>query len=258
MGRFHRVGEVATLTRVSVRTLHHYDRIGLLRPSSRSQAGYRLYGAEELLRLQQVLTLRYLGFPLKRIGELLARPDFDLAASLRIQAEAVRDRIAELERIDAALQALIERRTATGDWAWNLVIDASNAVGQGLTHEGDDMEARYTPEQMERMAALYAAVPKEELAAIEGDWSALLADVRANLDLAPTDPRAVALANRWDALWDRTQRGWQNDAKLLDTVAGNYERGAFAGDLRAPQAADFAFIERVKAARPADPSREPC
>src|SRR5215208_3975928 len=62
MGRYYRVGEVAALTRVSVRTLHHYDRIGLLRPAQHSAGGYRLYGESELLRLQQILTLRYLGF----------------------------------------------------------------------------------------------------------------------------------------------------------------------------------------------------
>src|SRR4026208_2411927 len=95
MGRNHyyRVGEVATLTRVSVRTLHHYDRIGLWRPAARSGGGYRLYGEDDLLRLQQILTLRYLGFPLKRIGELLDRPDFDLVASLRVQQQALRERI---------------------------------------------------------------------------------------------------------------------------------------------------------------------
>ena len=63
MGRYYRVGEVATLTRVSVRTLHHYDRIGLLRPALHSAGGYRMYGESELLRLQQILTLRYLGVP---------------------------------------------------------------------------------------------------------------------------------------------------------------------------------------------------
>src|ERR687898_520262 len=98
MGRYYRVGEVATLTRVSVRTLHHYDRIGLLRPAQHSAGRYRLYGESELLRLQQILTLRYLGFPLKQISKLLDRADFDLVASLRVQRQALHDRIAEARR----------------------------------------------------------------------------------------------------------------------------------------------------------------
>src|SRR5919106_4750047 len=108
MGRYYRVGEVATLTRVSVRTLHHYDRIGLLRPALHSARGYRMYGESELLRLQQILTLRYLGFPLKQIGDLLRRDDFDLVASLLVQRQALHDRIAELERISAAIAELVE------------------------------------------------------------------------------------------------------------------------------------------------------
>lgn len=249
MGRSYRVGEVAALTKVSVRTLHHYDRIGLLRPSARSEAGYRLYAEGDLLRMQQVLTLRYLGFPLARIRELLDRPGFDLVASMRVQREAVRARVAELGRIEAALGALIERQTATGAWAWELVIEASEAVGHGLSHGGDEMDRLYTPEQLARMAELYAAVARDELAAIEEGWAALLAEIRANRDLDPTDPRAVALADRWDDLWERTRRGWGENDDLLAAVGANHERGAFEGDDRAPQAADFAFVERVKAAR---------
>ena len=249
MGRLLRVGEVAAVTRVSIRTLHHYDRIGLVRPAARSAAGYRLYAAGDLLRLQQTLTLRFLGFPLAKIGELLARPDFDLVASLRIQRGALRDRIAELERIEAALDRLVEGRLATGEWDWELVAEASGAVGDGLAQGGTGMDARYTPEQMARMAELYEAVPREELAAIEAGWAALLPEVRAHHDLNPADPRAVALVERWEALWERTRRAWQEDGELLGAVAANYERGAFEGDGRAPQAADFAFVERVREAR---------
>src|ERR671916_3416269 len=144
MGRYYRVGEVAALTHVSVRTLHHYDRIGLLRPAQHSAASYRMYGESELLRLQQILTLRYLGFPLKRIGDLLDRDDFNLVASLRVQRHALRDRIAELERISAAIGELVDQRLATGEWSWQLVVEASQAVSAGLTRGAGTMEADYT------------------------------------------------------------------------------------------------------------------
>ena len=67
----YRIGELAKRTGVSVRTLHHYDRMGLVQPSARSEAGYRLYAPEDLLRLQQVLTLRYFGFKLDEIHTML-------------------------------------------------------------------------------------------------------------------------------------------------------------------------------------------
>ena len=251
MGRLYRVGEVATLTRVSIRTLHHYDRIGVLRPSARSEAGYRLYQDADLLRLQQVLTLRYLGFPLKRIVEILGRSDFDVIASMRIQRGALRERIAELERIETALGELVERRLATGEWTWELVIKASEAVGQGLAQGVEAMETLYTPEQMKQFAELREATPQEEMAVVEEGRTALLAEVRANRDLDPTTPQARALAERWEALTERTTRHYQQHPELLEAIRANYERGAFEGFDRAPQAADFAFIERVKAARAA-------
>ena len=249
MGRLYRVGEGASLTGVSIRTLHHYDRIGLLRPTAHSEAGYRLYAEGDLLRLQQVLTLRYLGFPLKRIGELLDRPDFDLVASLRIQRRALRDRIAELEQIDAALGELVERRIETGRWAWELVIKASATVQHGLAQGVEQMDASYTPEQMKQFEELGRSIPRDEMDAIQDGWTALLADVRANRDLDPASPAATELADRWDELTARTTGHYQQHPELLEAIRANYERGAFEGTDRAPQAADFAFIERVKQAR---------
>ena len=251
MGRYYRVGEVATLTRVSVRTLHHYDRIGLLRPATHSSGGYRLYGEADLLRLQQILTLRYLGFPLKRIGDLLDRTDFDLVASLRVQRLALQDRIEELERVSAAIGELVDQRLATGEWSWDLVIEASEAVGAGLTRREESMEAYYTPEQMKQFEAAARATPQAEIEAIEQGWTALLAEVRANYDLDPASAEARALGDHADELTARTMRGYEQYPELAAAIGANYERGAFEGNPQAPQAADFAFFERVKAARSA-------
>jgi DNA-binding transcriptional MerR regulator len=78
----HRIAEVARLAGVSVRTLHHYDEIGLLVPSARSEAGYRLYDEADLLRLQQILVGRELGLSLEAIGRFLDEPEFDRRQAL--------------------------------------------------------------------------------------------------------------------------------------------------------------------------------
>lgn len=79
------VKEVSALTGVSVRTLHHYDAIGLLKPTKLTEAGYRLYGEQELGRLQTILLFRELQFPLKEIKDILDSPGFDPMAAIAEQ-----------------------------------------------------------------------------------------------------------------------------------------------------------------------------
>lgn len=97
------VGEVAQLAGVSVRTLHHYDELGLVVPSARSDADYRLYDHADLERLQEVLTLRALGLPLAQVRAVLEDPTHDRMQVLRDQAERLR---AERERLDGLLAAV--------------------------------------------------------------------------------------------------------------------------------------------------------
>jgi MerR family transcriptional regulator, thiopeptide resistance regulator len=99
------VGEVCRRSGVSVRALHHYDEIGLLRPSGRSRAGYRLYGEGDLARLQQILFFRALDVPLEQIARMLSAPDFDVVSTLRAQREAL---VARLASTHALLRTLDE------------------------------------------------------------------------------------------------------------------------------------------------------
>jgi len=102
------VGEVARAAGVTVRTLHHYDEIGLLRPSGRSDAGYRLYAYDDLVRLQQVLGYRELGLPLDEIGAILDDPAADPVEQLRSQHEQLGEHVARLQRQLAALEKTME------------------------------------------------------------------------------------------------------------------------------------------------------
>lgn len=99
------VGEVAALAGVSVRTLHHYDELGLVVPSGRSDAGYRLYDHADLERLQEVLTLRALGLPLAGVAAVLDDPAHDRVQVLRDQAKRLRD---EQDRLAGLLTAVEE------------------------------------------------------------------------------------------------------------------------------------------------------
>jgi DNA-binding transcriptional MerR regulator len=104
------VGEVAALTGVTVRTLHHYDRIGLLTPSGRTAAGYRQYGEADLERLHQVLVYRELGFPLEEVATLLDDPGADPVEHLRRQHRLLLDRLERTRAVVAAVEKEMEAR----------------------------------------------------------------------------------------------------------------------------------------------------
>ena len=198
------VGEVARLAHVSVRTLHHYDRLGLLRPSARTDAGYRLYAAPDLERLQQVLLYRELGLSLARIAELVTAPEFDRAAALREQRallEARRERLgAVIGLVDRTLATLRGETTMTDE-------DLFEAFG-------DFDPAAHDDEARERWGetAMYAEAQRRTGAYTKADWlryrreaDEVNAQLAALLDggVPADDPRAQAAAEQHRLLIDR-------------------------------------------------------
>lgn len=105
------VGQVADLAGVTVRTLHHYEKIGLLEPDDRTGAGYRKYSDRDLDRLRNILFYRELGFPLDEIATILDDPGADAAAHLRRQRELLNSRISRLREMVAAVDKEMEAHT---------------------------------------------------------------------------------------------------------------------------------------------------
>lgn len=106
----YRVGEIARIAGISVRTLRHYDDVGLLKPATREASGYRIYDDDSLLRLQQILIHRELGFSLDEIAGVLDNPKFDIAAALKRQRANLEERETQtrkmIDTIDRTLDAL--------------------------------------------------------------------------------------------------------------------------------------------------------
>ncbi len=102
------VGEISRLTGVSIRTLHHYDEIGLVVPGERTDSGYRLYGPAEVARLQEVLFYRELGFGLEEIKRMVDRPDHDRTTALDRQRRLLEAKAEHLMAMVDALDAAVE------------------------------------------------------------------------------------------------------------------------------------------------------
>ncbi len=236
-----KVGELARRSGLTIRTLHHYDEIGLLKPSLHTEAGHRLYTAADIARLQQVLSLRQLGFSLEEVRECLTQADFSPLEVIRLHVARLREQIQTQRELCERLEALAAYfRTAE-----KVSTDELLRTIEVMTMT----EKFFTPEQMKQFEEVGKLVGPGEIRAVEEAWTALLSEVRANGGLDPGSPQAQALAQRWDELMERTMRGYQGHPELKEAIADNYKQGRFEGLDRAPQAADFAFINRVKAAR---------
>lgn len=102
------VGEVASLVGVSVRTLHHWDGVGIVRPEARTTSGYRAYSAVDVARIHRVLVYQELGFSLTRIAAILDDPTVDAAAQLRQQRGLLEDRIGRLRQMADAIDQVLD------------------------------------------------------------------------------------------------------------------------------------------------------
>ena len=100
-----RINEAAELAGVTVRTLHHYDKIGLLSPTKSAENGYRDYGEAELLRLQQIMFLKEMDFPLEEIKEMLDEPGLDRRRMMEAQHDMLLKKKQRLEKIIALVEA---------------------------------------------------------------------------------------------------------------------------------------------------------
>jgi MerR family transcriptional regulator, thiopeptide resistance regulator len=175
------VSQVAKASGISVRTLHHYDEIGLLRPSGRSDAGYRLYDPADLERLQQILFFRELEFSLEEIGKILDDPGFDLGSALRMQRQMLAEKSARAQSliaaVDDALARLEKGKTMTEDEIFQHWKDfkqedheeeAKRRWGDGdAWKESKKRTARYTKEDWEALGREAAAIYHKFTALIE-------------------------------------------------------------------------------------------
>jgi MerR family transcriptional regulator, thiopeptide resistance regulator len=168
------VGEVAKLSGVTVRTLHHYDEIGLLSASARTQAGYRRYGDADLDRLEQILFYRELGFGLDEIKAVLEDGGTNRIGHLRRQHAMLRDRIGRLERMSAAVEKAMEAHT----------------MGINLTPEerlevfGDHDPDRYAAEVEERWGKTdaYRESARRTASYTKADWERIKARGQAAIE----------------------------------------------------------------------------
>ena len=193
------VRQLASMAGVSVRTLHHYDHIGLLRPSARTAAGYRLYGTEDLLRLQQILLFKELDLPLAEIRRILDDSGFDPVRALAQHRRTLELRAERLARLLNTIDRTIARLTE---------VDMSltdEELYEGLPKEQVDrwkreVNERYDPTLVAESNRRVHAMSKEQWSAVKAEGDAISRRMAELMGRAPDDPEVqttIARQHAW-------------------------------------------------------------
>jgi DNA-binding transcriptional MerR regulator len=227
-----KVGELARRTGLTVRTLHHFDQIGLLKPSARSASGYRLYSREDVARLHSIQALRHLGLPLKQIAAMLSGDGEGLPQIVARQLRALDHQIAQAQALRGRL-ALLQARFASG-------------------HEPEMGEWLDALALMSTYARYFSA---DEIQLIVGNWQALraewgplLAQIRALMarGVPATDPAVQPLAQQWMGLIHQWLGG---DFDLIARWGRMYHDEALVRGAQAVEPALVHYIEQATALR---------
>ncbi len=189
------VKQLSDLAGVSIRTLHYYDEIGLLEPETYGENGYRYYGEEALLRLQQILFFRELDFSLAEIQSILDRPDFDLLRTLQVHRQTLQERALRLERLVQTVDKTI------------LYLKGEAKMSKKEYYEGFSEEKqkeyeqyvrqRWGDEKVESSTRRWAALTDEEKKAYGARGDALHKALAASMSKGPQHPEVQALIQQY-------------------------------------------------------------
>jgi MerR family transcriptional regulator, thiopeptide resistance regulator len=155
-----KVGDLAKQTGVSVRTLHYYDELGLLSPSHRTETGYRLYGDADIVRLQQILSLRQIGLSLQEIRECLGKPDFSLLHVVQLHMKRLREQIEFSQKLLNRLERIAQTVNSAETISVEDLIQTIEVICM--------LERYYTPEQLETLKQRQELLGEERIHQVQG------------------------------------------------------------------------------------------
>jgi DNA-binding transcriptional MerR regulator len=197
---------LAKQTGLTVRTLHHYDQIGLFSSSEVTESGHRIYTEEDIEKLQQILSLKQLGFSLEEIKETIENPQFNPMEVIKIQLETVKKQMEVQEQLYKRLEGVYQLLTTQQEVLAEQFIKLIEVINMS--------EQYFTKEQLEKLKNQTDKFSLEEKRKIENGWIDLIAAIRLELEKnsPPEAPAVVQLAKRWQELINTFTSG---DAEIV-------------------------------------------
>src|SRR6266496_2146666 len=237
------VKQLSQLAGVTPRTLHHYDEIGLLKPSRVGDNGYRYYGEESLLRLQQILFYRELDIPLEDIKKIMGRRDFDIVGALHNHKEALQKQATRLNRLIGTVDNTIDYLKGNKQMSNKQLFEAFSEEQQ-VEYEKEVMQ-KYDPATVKASVKKWKEYTAAEKKRIGEEGNAVYRDILAAMPKGASSPEAQAGVERWRR---HIEYFWVPDDEQLSGLADLYnEDSRFKAnfDKIDPRLAEF-MCEAVK------------
>ncbi len=228
--------------------MHHYEEIGLLVPSGRTEAGHRLYAEEEVLRLQQIASLRALGLSLDEIRECLDVEGYSPIRVIEMHIARLRERIESehklCERLEGVAALLAARESSDGEVSAERFVETVMEV----TKMSENIEKYYTTEQLEQLERRKQEIGEERIQEVQAEWPRLIEQVEAQKE-AGTDPaneRVQELARRWMELVEEMTGG---DPSILRSMNSMWQQEESLGGMDTAHMRELMdYIEKANAA----------
>lgn len=202
MNKLYSVKQFSKLSGVSVRTLHYYDQIDLLKPSIRDKSnGYRMYQRSDLLKLEQIKVLKFIGYSLGQIKHLVAESKLDLLAMLDLHKQVINSQLLRLDNSLMLIKQMQESDANEVDWH-NLAV-----ISEGLTMQTNFdyqnwLKNYLNAEEMRQWQALTSEYPLDYWETYGKKWRKLFKEAEGYLDMDPKSAKVQDLCKRWVELVD--------------------------------------------------------
>ena len=234
-----KVGQLAARTGTTVRTLHHYDEIGLLKPERRSSSGHRLYGAAEIERLQQIKSLQGLGWSLEEVRDALTRRGLAPLEVVRLRLRQARH---DLERQQRLVDLLVRIESCLQQ-ARRPSVDLFLQTIEAMTM----FDKYYTSEQLKQLEERRTEVGDDRIAAVQQEWQQLYADAEAEMNKGtdPADPAVQRLVRKSRELIEEFTGG---DAGIRAALDNLYAQEPEVREQWGPPAAVRDYLAKAAAA----------
>ncbi len=222
MPEYYSIKKLCELTGVTAVTLRYYDKIGLLKPAYKTHRQYRRYAKKDLATLQQLTTLRYLGFSIEQMKQVLSDARLDIKQSLRVQGMIMREKAKRLNEAAQLVESLLENLEKNNLIDWQIQSKIIAVLQLQETGENDWYKTFLTPHEEKEFNDLAQQRTPAYWKDYQDRWAALFKDIEDNLSTDPESEVGIEFAKRW---FDLVNEVYGNNRALGNKLWEGYKAG---------------------------------